>query len=230
VTVAASSLQSPGPAAWEYTLLNSCTRALRESDRAWFADSVAGLLPDLYGRSVRLCGDLADAEDLVAEAVARAWEHLPSLNDRSAFRGWMFRILNNAFISECRTARAKAEHEPLDPLEPTPAFSLFERLHQPVLLWWGNPEIEFLNRLLREDLERAIDALPDGFREVMVLVDVQGLAYAEVAALLDVPVGTVRSRLSRARSRLQRALWQHGVEAGLLHGQSARAGNSRGAV
>lgn len=187
-----------------------------EADRAWFADRVDGLLPELYGRAVRLCRHRANAEDLVAEAVAKAWEALPRLEDRSAFRGWIFRILNNAFVSSCRSARSKAEHESLETTGED--FSLFERLHAPILLWWGSPETDFLNRLLREDLERAIDGLPDAFREVVVLVDVQGLAYREVASLLDVPIGTVRSRLSRGRSLLQEALWEHGLEAGLTDG------------
>jgi RNA polymerase sigma-70 factor (ECF subfamily) len=188
-------------------------RAPTEADRAWFATQVTALLPELYGRALRLCRHRANAEDLVADAVAKGWEALPSLEDRAAFRGWVFRILNNTFVSHCRSARAKAEHESLE--WTGEEFSLFERLHQPFLLWWGSPEIDFLNRLLREDLERAIDGLPDVFREMVVLVDVQGLAYQEVASLLEVPVGTVRSRLYRGRSLLQQALWEHGVEAGL---------------
>ncbi len=187
-----------------------------EADRSWFADRVDELLPDLYGRALRLCRHRADAEDLVAEAVTTAWGALESLEDRAAFRSWVFRILNNTFVSSRRTARSKAEHESLDAgHENDEDFSLFERLHQPILLWWGNPEVDFLNRLLRDDLERAITELPDAFREAVVLVDVQGLAYREVSELLDVPIGTVRSRLSRGRSLLQEALWEHGREAGL---------------
>lgn len=187
-----------------------------ELDRDWFGDRVDELLPELYGRARRLCRHRSDAEDLVAEAVAKAWEALPSLEDRDAFRGWLFRILNNAFVSNCRKPRSKADHESLDTTGGN--FSLFEHLHQPILLWWGTPEIDFLNRLLRVDLERAIDDLPDCFREVVVLVDIQALAYREVAELLDVPIGTVRSRLSRGRSLLQEALWEHGREAGLTNG------------
>lgn len=182
--------------------------------REWFAEEVDALLSDLYGTAVRLCGDRTDAEDLVAEAVAKAWEALPSLEDRDAFRGWVFRILSNTFVSHGRSARASARHEPLDTVEDE-SFSLFERLHQPILLWWGNPEQDFLNRLLREDLEEAIDGLPDVFRPVVVMVDVQGFAYREVAEILDIPLGTVRSRLARGRSLLQSALWEHAVEAGL---------------
>jgi RNA polymerase sigma-70 factor, ECF subfamily len=185
-----------------------------EADRAWFAERVDDLLPGMYGRAIRLCRNQANAEDLVAETVARAWEALPSLDRRDAFRGWVFRILNNTFVSSCRTARSQVEHEPLDTTGDD--FSLFDRLHQPILLWWGSsPETEFLNRLLRADLDRAITGLPDAFREVVVLVDIQGLGYREVGELLGVPIGTVRSRLARGRSRLQEALWEHGLEAGL---------------
>lgn len=189
---------------------------LDESDRAWFTDQVESLLPELYGRALRLCRHRANAEDLVAEAVAKAWEALPSLRDREAFRGWAFRILNNAFVSNRRKPRSTAEHEPLDTTSEN--LSLFDRLQQPIPRRWHSPEADFRKRLLRDDLERAIDGLPDVFGEVVVLVDVQGLEYRQVAELLDVPIGTIRSRLYRGRSQLQEALWEHGLEAGLVDG------------
>jgi RNA polymerase sigma-70 factor (ECF subfamily) len=95
-------------------------------------------------------------------------------------------------------------------------FSLFDRLHQPFLLWWSNPEQQFLTKMLRAEIERALDALPDGFRTVGILVEVQGYTYAEVAEILSVPVGTVRSRLSRARSLLQKSLWDQAQAAGVV--------------
>lgn len=199
-------------------------RELTAADRAWFGEQVEGLLPDLFGTAVRLCGDRTEAEDLVALAVSKAWEALPSLEDRAAFRGWMFRILNNAFVSDCRSARAQATRESLD-ASPEQPFSLFERLHQPFLLWQGQPEIEFLNRLLAEDIERAIAGLPPEFRSVVVMVDVEGLQYREVAETLGIPVGTVRSRLARGRGRLQRTLWDHAVEAGLRTGSVESEGD-----
>jgi RNA polymerase sigma-70 factor, ECF subfamily len=196
---------------------NTASARHTAADRAWFAERVEALLPELFGAAVRLCRDRTEAEDIVADAVAKAWIALPSLDDRSSFRAWLFRILNNTFFSQCRSARAQAVHEPFDTTEPEP-FSLFERLHQPILMWWGNPETEFLNRLLREDLERAIDELPDAFRVIVVMVDVQGLSYREVADVLGIPIGTVRSRLARGRGRLQQALWDHAREAGLTAG------------
>jgi RNA polymerase sigma-70 factor (ECF subfamily) len=88
-------------------------------------------------------------------------------------------------------------------------------LHQPFLLWWGNPEQEFLTHLLQEDLERALAQLPEPYRLAVLLADVQGLSYQEIADALELPIGTVRSRLARGRSQLQKALWKHAQDAGL---------------
>jgi RNA polymerase sigma-70 factor (ECF subfamily) len=186
-------------------------------DTTWFAEAVGELLPELYGTAQRFTRNAADAEDLVAEAVARAWAGRERLENRASFRPWMYRILTNAWTSAWRAAKTRPAAEPVhDENAEERGFSLFERLHQPFLLWWNTPEQEFLNKLLREDLERAIDALPDAFRPTVILVDVQGLSYEETARTLDIPIGTVRSRLARGRSLLQRALWRHGLDAGLV--------------
>jgi RNA polymerase sigma-70 factor, ECF subfamily len=182
-------------------------------DRVWFEHEVLGVLRDLLSTARHLCRNRADAEDLVAEAVARAWIKLDTLEDRDRFRGWIFRILTNLYRTDCRSRAVRGDQESLE--EKEGHFSLFERLHQPFLLWWGNPEREFLDRLLREDLEAAIAALPEEFRLAVVLADVQGFSYQEISDLAGVPVGTVRSRLSRGRSLLQKVLWQHANDAGL---------------
>jgi len=186
-------------------------------DREWFESRVIGLLDELLGAALRLAKNRHDAEDLVAEAVTRAWANRRSLKDTGRFRPWIFRILTNVFLSECRkrAARPTADAAVDDAVETDASFSLFEELHQPFLLWWSNPEKEFLNKLLREDLERAVDALPETFRTVVVLAELEGLAYGEIAGILGVPVGTVRSRLARARGQLQKVLWVHAQEAGL---------------
>jgi RNA polymerase sigma-70 factor (ECF subfamily) len=128
----------------------------------------------------------------------------------------MSRILINLYLG---ARRARLTHPPVESLaEEDPEFSIFDRLHQPFLLWWSNPEQELVNKLLREDIERALDALPVDYRTVMVLVEINGHSYAEVAEVLGVPIGTVRSRLSRARSLLQRALWTQAQAVGLPSG------------
>jgi RNA polymerase sigma-70 factor (ECF subfamily) len=182
-----------------------------------FEAQVLSLLAPLGGVARRLARNDADAEDLVAESIARAWKARESLADEGAFRTWMFRILNNTFISERRKALVRGREEPLleEFEEQEGAFSIFERLHQPFLLWFANPEQAFLDKLLRADLDRALAALPEHYRVAVVLADVEGLKYGEIAETLDVPVGTVRSRLARARSALQRMLWNVARDRGL---------------
>jgi len=191
-----------------------------------FETQVLAILGPLHGVARRLTKNEADAEDLVAESITRAWRARASLADAGAFRAWLFRILSNTFISERRKTLARPREEPLDESgDEEGAFSIFERLHQPFLLWFANPEQEFLDKLLREDLDRALAALPEHYRVVVVLADVEGLTYGEIAEALDVPVGTVRSRLNRARSALQRTLWTVARDHGL---QMSRAAGTRG--
>lgn len=179
-------------------------------DRAFFEQAVVGMLDSLFGAAMRLTRNRPDAEDLVAETVARAWGHLAGLEDRGAFKAWLFRILHNTYISEWRKQRPIALEEADErDAEDEGSFSLFERLHQPFLLWWGDPEQEFVAKLMREDIVRALEALPEAYRVAVVLSDLEGFTYQEIADILQVPVGTVRSRLARGRSALQKALWEY---------------------
>ena len=192
-----------------------------------FETQVLAILGPLHGVARRLTKNEADAEDLVAESITRAWRARASLADAGAFRAWLFRILSNTFISERRKTLARPREELLvdESSDEEGAFSIFERLHQPFLLWFANPEQEFLDKLLGEDLDRALAALPEHYRVVVVLADVEGLTYGEIAEALDVPIGTVRSRLARARSALQRTLWTVARDHGL---QMSRAAGTRG--
>lgn len=189
--------------------------------RTFFCAAVEALTDRLYGAALRFTRNTAAAEDLVAETVVKAWAHLGQLEDRTSFEKWIFRILANTFFSQCRHMREEA-FDPAD--EDEDGFSIFDRLHQPFLLWWGNPEQELIHKLLCEDIDRALAALPDCYRAVVIAVDLLGHSYGEVAAMLGVPVGTVRSRLNRARGQLQRALWGHAVAAGLVPGKEAPHG------
>lgn len=187
--------------------------------REYFEKQLLELLGPLQGVARRLTGNDADAEDLVADTVVRALRALDTLACEAALRSWMFRILNNTFISDCRRAGARPRTEPLE-LEAAQGeegaeFSLFEQMHQPFLLWFSNPEREFLDKLLREDLERALAALPEHHRVIVVLSDLEECSYAEIAEALCIPIGTVRSRLARARGALQKALWDQAGEYGL---------------
>ena len=117
--------------------------------RPIFEEKILGLLNELFGAALRLAKNRDDAEDLVAETVLKAWENRADLRDEGKFRSWIFRILNNTFISHCRKKTVRSRTEPLtdNVLSEEEKFSLFEELHQPFLLWWSNPEKEFLNKI-----------------------------------------------------------------------------------
>jgi RNA polymerase sigma-70 factor (ECF subfamily) len=183
-------------------------------------------MAELYGAALRLEKNQEDAEDLVAEAVSKAWANRRSLKKSQCFRPWVFRILTNSFVSRCRERATRPSTKTWDDVsfESGTEFSLFEKLHQPFLLWWSNPEKEFLNKLLARDIEKAIDGLPESFRVVVVLAELHGFSYEEIAKTLGVPLGTVRSRLARGRGLLQKALWEHGLEAGLIGSKSTGGG------
>jgi RNA polymerase sigma-70 factor, ECF subfamily len=196
----------------------------RPDECPWFEQAVLDVLPELVGTARRLTRNREDAEDLVAEAITRAWVHRATLKEREHFTGWIIRILTNLFLSQ---RRSEGSH-PHESLEVDEDFSLYERLHQPFLLWWSTPEQDFLDRLLREDLIRAIEVLPEPFRMVVLMADVEGQSYGEIAESLCVPIGTIRSRLARGRALLQRALWEHACDAGLRSESPERRPSSHG--
>jgi RNA polymerase sigma-70 factor (ECF subfamily) len=183
-----------------------------DPDRAFFRAEIERLMDSLYGTAMRLTRNPADAEDLVAETVMKAWAHFGQLADRQCFHKWLLRILANTFVSDQR--RIRPETEALD-IDDEGHFSLFEKMHQPFLMWWSNPEQELISKMLREDIETAVDTIPTAFRTVLIMVEINGQTYAEAAEALGMPIGTVRSRLSRARCLLQKALWEQAQEAGL---------------
>lgn len=206
---------------------------MTETGTRWRADceqAIVGMLDILYGSALRLTRNPADAEDLVAESVAKALASLDSLNDPKCLRGWIFRVMHNTYTSMCRKRRTRREVSygvAADEDEDDGDFWLFDRLHQPFLLWWGNPEQMFLDNVLREDIEHALDKLPERYRIVVIMADIEECTYEEIAAALDVPVGTVRSRLSRGRSMLQKTLWRQAKEAGLETACEPRESRSR---
>jgi len=212
---------------------HACRRAAAVSNEAdkreFFETAVANVMDRLYGTALRFTRNAADAEDLMAETLAKAWSALPQLDDRDRFDGWIMRILSNTYISQWRRRNVHDEifEDDLCTHDLEDKDSLYARLHQPFLLWWGTPEQTFVNNLLTEEIERALDALPDAYRIVVVMVEVLGFTYGEVAESLEVPVGTVRSRLSRGRKELQNGLWHNAREAGLVADRAAEQHTDR---
>jgi RNA polymerase sigma-70 factor (ECF subfamily) len=187
--------------------------------RQAFTAAVEANMDALYGAAVRLTRNAADAEDLVAESVARAWSAIDTLADFRRFRAWMFRILRNCFISEHRKRSARPAETRVEELFADEGehdlTSLLLDQPEEFLAWWSNPELRLSNELLGERIMVAIEDLPECFRTTVLLITVEGLGYDEAAAVLGVPAGTVRSRMKRGRTLLQKALWEHARDAGL---------------
>ena len=177
-------------------------------------------MDSLFSVAFRLTRNNADAEDLVAESVAKAWAAVGKLEDRSRFRQWLLRILHNCFISDYRKKLVRpleSSYDELSVAEGEDEISgLMIQQSNEFMYWWANPEKEFVNSLLGEDIIMAIDSLPDVFRETIMLVNVEGLSYDNTAEVLGVPPGTVRSRMKRGRTLLQKALWKQASDEGLV--------------
>jgi RNA polymerase sigma-70 factor (ECF subfamily) len=180
-----------------------------ERTRAFFSNGVEANIDGLYSVALRLTRKDADAEDLVAEAVAKAWSAIDTLGDRRRFRPWLFRILHNTLISEYRKRSVRpseASYSDGD-CEDDDLATLLNEQSDDFLVWWSNPEREFFNNLLGERLLSALDKLPEEYRTVVILVNVEGFTYDETAEVLGVAPGTIRSRMKRGRTLLQKALW-----------------------
>lgn len=188
--------------------------------KLWFSQCIEENMDSLYALGLRLTRNTTDAEDLVAESVTRAWSAISTLEDQNRIRPWLFRILHNCFISDYRKKSVRPIETTYEEFQTDDDKSEISTLliHQSneFLHWWANPEREFANSLLGEDIMSAIEDLPESFRITVQLVNVEGLSYDDAAEVLGVPPGTIRSRMKRGRTLLQKALWQHAIEAGLI--------------
>lgn len=191
---------------------------VQEDIKQWFSLMVGENMDAMYGVALRLTGNGTNAEDLVAETVIKAWSCIDKLEDRGRWRPWIFRILRNEFISNYRKQSVRPVEMPFTEQATDDADSITELLfNQPdeFLNWWACPEREYVNGLLGEQIRDAIKQLPDVFRMTILLINVEGLSYDEASVVLGIPSGTVRSRMKRGRTLLQKALWLQASEAGL---------------
>lgn len=180
----------------------------RERDERFEAE-VLPLLDSLYGGALRLTRNPTDAEDLVQQTVLRAYQAFEQFQPGSNLKAWLYRILTNAFISSYRKRQREPQVVSADEGE---EFSLFDRLAQAT----GTPETEVLAKIPDEEVKAALEGLPEQFRAAVLLADVEGFSYQEIAEITGVSIGTVMSRLHRGRKRMQRALWEYARTRGLV--------------
>lgn len=165
-------------------------------DRAFFEQLAVPLFDQLYNHACWLTGDRTDAEDLVQETYAKALKGFASFAEGTNLRAWMFRILRNAFLNS-RAGLAAQKTGYLEDEEIRPEDVVADRV---------TPETILLRSESQDAVFAALESLRVDQREIILFCDVDEMSYREIAQVLDVPVGTVMSRLSRARSSLRRAL------------------------
>jgi RNA polymerase sigma-70 factor, ECF subfamily len=186
---------------------------LSEADKQRFRDEALPLLDSLYGAALRMTRNQADAEDLVQEAMLRAYRAFHTFEPGTNLKAWLFRILTNAYINIYRKRQREPQKVSSDEVE---EFDLYQELKDHDPQFEETPENIVLNGLVDSEILEAIDDLPEQFRLAVVLSDVEGFSYAEMAEIMDVPMGTVMSRLHRGRKALQKRLWDVAREKGIV--------------
>jgi len=187
-------------------------RQRTELARRRFEEMAQGQLDGLFAAALRLTRNGRDAEDLVQDAVLRAYRFFDKFEPGTNFRAWLFKILTNTFINRYR--RSVKERTLVDGPEREAVTEQF--VSRAASDQAADPERHLLDRMVSDEVVKAIDALPIDFRLVVILADVQDFSYKEIADILDVPVGTVMSRLFRGRRLLERGLLSYAAESGYL--------------
>ena len=175
----------------------------RRPSRADFEREALPHLSALYSAAVRLTRNERDAEDLVQDALLRAYRFFDSFQPGTNCKAWLFRILTNVFCNRYR--EREREHEIL-----TEAKSSEGNIEQFFAGQQGRRDMDtaLLGRLVSEDVERALTQIPEDFRLAVILADLEDFTYKEIAEIMEVPIGTVMSRLHRGRKALQKSLWE----------------------
>lgn len=180
------------------------------SRRSAFEKEALVHLDALYRVALRLTGNAADADDLVQETMLKAYRSWEQYQPGTNAKGWLLTILRNSFINEYRRRTRHPETVDVDTIEP---FAVFQDIQE------EDPQGAFFDKIVDDEVLRAIDGLPEAFRETVVLSDVEGMTYQEIGQILGIPVGTVKSRLFRARQMLQGKLYEYAVGNGYIKGR-----------
>jgi RNA polymerase sigma-70 factor (ECF subfamily) len=180
------------------------------ADPATFADLAMPYMSALYAAAMRMTRNPTDAEDLVQETYLRAYRGFGGFKEGTNLKAWLYKILTNTFINQYRARKRRPEQVDLDDTED---FYLFRRLGGLEAVDAARtPETEVLDSIPDAEVKQALESLPEQFRMAVILCDIEGFSYKEIAEILDVPIGTVMSRIHRGRKLLQKRLWDFAGE------------------
>jgi RNA polymerase sigma-70 factor (ECF subfamily) len=191
--------------------------AVSSEDRARFEALVNEHVDSLYGSALRLTRNRSTAEDLVQDTFLKAWRSFHTFQEGTNARAWLYKILMNAYIDAYR--RSSRAPEMVDH-EDVGDFYLYAKAQESEeYRRAGDPEEILLSRIMDADVKDALEQVPEPFRAAVVLADLEDFSYREIAEILDIPIGTVMSRLYRGRRHLQRLLWDYAKRAGYANGE-----------
>jgi len=181
------------------------------ADQADFEKDAMEFAPQLYSAALRMTRNPADAEDVVQETYLKAYRAYDTFTAGTNLKAWLYRILTNTYINKYRKDQRRPSEVELGELQD---LYLYKRLgeHSGAA---QSAEKDMLDDFVDEDIIEALESLPDTFRMPVLLADVEGFSYKEIADMLDIPIGTVMSRLHRGRKALQRKLWNVAEAQGL---------------
>ena len=185
------------------------------AERHLFAEKATPYMDQLYSHALRLTKNPADAEDLVQETYLKGYKAFNSFKDGTNLRAWLFRILTNSFINAYRKKQRSFDEQEVEDIEAINTLSSADYSSNTHL--GISAEDALFERLTDDEIQTAIDSLPGTYKDVVLLADVQGFSYKEIAEILDVPDGTVMSRLHRARAKLKDLLFDYMMSRRLIY-------------
>ena len=183
------------------------------ADQATFAEDAMPLMDGLYSAAMRMTRNAADAEDLVQETYLKAFNAYERFEAGTNLKAWMYRILTNSYINAYRKKQRRPDESDIDDIEDLYLYRRLGGAESAVLS--RSAEDELLEMFGEDEVKLALEDLPEHYRMPILLADVEGFAYKEIAEMLDVPIGTVMSRLHRGRKAMQKELYQYAQERGL---------------
>ena len=186
------------------------------ADQAKFETDAMQYAPQLYSAALRMTRIPADAEDVVQETFLKAYRAYDSYTEGTNLKAWLYRILTNTYINKYRKQQRRPAEVELGELQD---LYLYKRLGESSGAT-QSAEADMLDAFVDSDVIEALESLPETFRLPVLLADVDGFSYKEIAEMLDVPIGTVMSRLHRGRKALQKRLWDVAQEHGITGDRS----------
>ncbi len=190
------------------------------ADQATFEQDALEYARQLYSAALRMTRNPADAEDLVQETYLKAYRAYGTFEEGTNLKAWLYRILTNTFINKYRSDARRPKQSELGDIED---LYMYRRIGAGDSAEAArSAEDRVLDSLVEGDIKQAVEDLPENFRLPVLLADLEGFSYKEIAEILDIPIGTVMSRLHRGRKAMQKRLWEFAEQRGLLPDDAER--------